>query len=103
LSLGAFVFAANVILITAVIIRTRKVMPRLHALIPWLLQFGTSSFSIVWSLVLIKLAVNTQKARALYGNEEVWMSKPGAGVVLAVITSIVALGGTLMGLREKPD
>ncbi|MBK7858333.1 MAG: hypothetical protein IPJ65_06860 [Archangiaceae bacterium] len=103
LSLGALVFAANVVLIVAIIIRTRKVMPRLHALVPWLLQFGTSSFSIVWSLVLIKLAVNTQKARAMYGNEEVWMSKPGAGVILAVLTSIVALGGTLMGLREKPD
>ena len=103
LSLGALVFVANVTLIIAVIVRTRKVMPRLHALVPWLLQFGTSSFSIVWCLVLIKLAVNTQKARALYGNEEVWMSKPGAGVILAVLTSIVALGGTLMGLREKPE
>lgn len=103
LSLGALVFAANVVLLAAVTIRVRKVMPRLHALVPWLLQFGTSSFSIVWCLVLIKLAVNTTKARALYGNEEVWVSKPGAGVVLAVLTSIVALGGTLMGLREKPD
>jgi hypothetical protein len=103
LSLGALVFTANVVLIVAIIIRTRKVMPRLHALVPWLLQFGTSSFSIVWSLVLIKLAVNTQITRATVGNEEVWMSKPGAGVVLAVLTSIVALGGTLMGLREKPD
>lgn len=103
LSLGALVFAAHVVLLTAIIIRVRKVMPRLHALVPWLLQFGTSSFSIVWCLVLIKLAVNTQKARALYGNEEVWMSKPGIGVILAVFTSIVALGGTLMGLREKPD
>jgi hypothetical protein len=103
LSLGALVFTANIVLIAAIIIRTRKVMPRLHALVPWLLQFGTSSFSIVWSLVLIKLAVNTQITRATVGNEEVWMSKPGAGVVLAVFTSIVALGGTLMGLREKPD
>ncbi len=103
LSLGALVFAANVGLLGAIVIRTRKVMPKLHALVPWLLQFGAASFSIVWCLVLIKLAVNTQKARALYGNEEVWMSKPGAGVILAVLTSIVALGGTLMGLREKPD
>lgn len=103
LSLGALVFAANIVLIVAIIVRTRKAMPRLHALVPWLMQFGASSFSIVWALVLIKLAVNTQKARALYGNEEVWMSKPGAGVILAVLTSIVALGGTLMGLREKPD
>ncbi|MBL8949182.1 MAG: hypothetical protein JNK82_00295 [Myxococcaceae bacterium] len=103
LSLGALVFGANVVLMTALVIRVRKLMPKLHALVPWLLQFGTSSFSIVWSLVLIKLAVNTTKARALYGNEEVWVSKPGAGVVLAVITSIVALAGTLMGLREKPD
>jgi len=103
LSLGALVFAANIVLLSAVVIRVKKVMPKLHALVPWLLQFGTSSFSIVWCLVLIKLAVNTTKARALYGNEEVWVSKPGAGVILAVLTSIVALGGTLMGLREKPD
>jgi hypothetical protein len=103
LSLGALVFGAQVGLISAIIIRVRKVMPRLNALVPWLLQFATSSFSIVWCLVLIKLAVNTQKARAPYGNEEVWVSKPGVGVLLALVTAIIAFAGTLMGLREKPD
>jgi hypothetical protein len=103
LSLGSLVFAAHVGLITAIVVRVRKVLPRLNALVPWLLQFATSSFSIVWCLVLIKLFVNTQKARALYGNEEVWVSKPGVGVLLALVTSIAAFAGTLMGLREKPD
>jgi hypothetical protein len=103
LSLGALVFVAMVALVGAIVIRVRKIMPRLNALVPWLVQFGTSSFSIVWCLVLIKLAVNTTKARAVYGNEEVWVSKPGAGVVLALVTSIAAFTGTLMGLREKPD
>jgi hypothetical protein len=103
LSLGALVFVAQVALIGALIIRVRKVMPRLNALVPWLLQFGTSSFSIVWCLVLIKLAVDTTKTRASFGNEEVWASKPGFGVLLAVLTSIAAFAGTLMGLREKPD
>ena len=70
---------------------------------PVLIQFGTAAFSIVWCLVLIKLAVNTLKARALYGNEEVWTSKPGLGVVLALLSSIVAFLGTLMGLREKNE
>jgi hypothetical protein len=103
LSLGALVFGAQVALIGAIVVRVRKVMPRLNALVPWLLQFGTSSFSIVWCLVLIKLAVNTTKARAMYGNEEVWVSKPGFGVLLALLTSIAGFAGTLMGLREKPD
>src|SRR5205823_12198278 len=82
LSLGALVFIAHVTIITAITIRVRKAMPRLHALVPWLLQFGAASFSIVWCLVLIRLAVDTTKARALFGNEEVWASKPGVGVVL---------------------
>ena len=103
LSLGALVFVANIALLGVVVVRTRKMMPKVHALVPWMVQFGASSFSIIWCLILIKLSVNTLKARALYGNEEVWTSKPGAGVILAVLTSIVALGGTLMGLREKPD
>jgi hypothetical protein len=103
LSLGALVFGAQVVLIGAIVIRVRRVMPRLNALVPWLMQFGTSSFSIVWCLVLIKLAVNTTKARAMYGNEEVWVSKPGFGVILALLTAIAGFTGTLMGLREKPD
>jgi hypothetical protein len=103
LSLGALVFAAQVGLIAAIVIRVRRAMPSLNAMVPWLVQFGTSAFSIVWCLVLIKLAVNTLKARALYGNEEVWTSKPGVGVILALLSTIVAFLGTLMGLREKSD
>ncbi len=103
LSLGALVAIASVVLLAAIVIRVQKAMPRLNALVPWLMQFGASAFSIVWCLVLIKLAVNTQKARALYGNEEVWTSKPGIGVLIALVTAIAAFAGTLMGLREKPD
>ena len=101
-SLGAFVFAACIILIIAMTIRVRNAMPRLNALVPWLLQFGTASFSIIWCLVFIKLSWDSTLARSPIGNYDMWTSKPSIGVFVALLLSIVALFGTLLGLREKP-
>jgi hypothetical protein len=102
MSLGAAVFGVTVVIIIAIIIRVRKVMPALHALIPWLIQFGGSCFCIVWCLVYIKLALDTTMARSPIGNFERYVSSPSAGVVIALLMSVVMLAGTLMGLKEKP-
>lgn len=102
MSLGAAVFAVTVVIIIAIIIRVRKVMPALHALVPWLIQFGGACFCIVWCLVYIKLALDTTMARSPIGNFERWVSSPSAGVYIALLMSVMMLGGTLMGLKEKP-
>lgn len=102
MSLGAAVFAVTVVIIVAIFIRVRKVMPRLHALVPWLIQFGGSCFCIVWCLVYIKLALDTTMARSPIGNFERWVSSPSAGVYIALLMSVLMLAGTLLGLKEKP-
>lgn len=102
MSLGAAVFGVTVVIIIAIIIRVRKVMPALHALVPWLIQFGGACFCIVWCLVYIKLALDTTMARSPIGNFERWVSSPSAGVYIALLMSVMMLGGTLMGLKEKP-
>jgi len=102
MSLGAAVFGVTLIILVAIVIRVRKVMPALHALIPWLIQFGGACFCIVWCLVYIKLALDTTMARSPIGNFERWVSSPSAGVYIALLMSVVMLGGTLMGLKEKP-
>ncbi len=101
LSLGAAVFVATVVILLAIVIRVRKLMPALHALVPWLIQFGGACFCIVWCLVYIRLALDRTMARSPIGNLEVWVSSPSAGVIIALVMSIVMLAGTLMGLREK--
>lgn len=102
MSLGALVFVVSVMIIVAIIIRTRQVMPRLHALIPWLVQFGGACFSIVWCLVYVKLSWDSTMARSPVGNYERWVSSPSPGVFIAMLTSVVTLAGTLLGLKEKP-
>lgn len=102
MSLGAAVFAVTLVIIIAIIIRVRKVMPALHALVPWLIQFGGACFCIVWCLVYIKLALDTTMARSPIGNFERWVSSPSAGVYIALLMSVMMLAGTLMGLKEKP-
>jgi len=102
MSLGSAVFAVTLVIIIAIIIRVRKVMPALHALVPWLIQFGGACFCIVWCLVYIKLALDTTMARSPIGNFERWVSSPSAGVYIALLMSVMMLAGTLMGLKEKP-
>jgi hypothetical protein len=102
-SLGAFVLLAALATIAAVAVRVRKVMPQLNPIIPWLLQLGASGFAIIWCLVFIKISWIGQQVPADIGNEMVPLSSPSAGVFLALLSSIVSMAGTLMGLKEKPN
>jgi len=102
-SLGVFVLIAAVVTLSAVAVRVRKVMPHLNPIIPWLAQLGASAFAIIWCLVFIRLAWNGQQVPADIGNEMVPLSSPSAGVFLALLSSLVSLTGTLMGLKEKPN
>lgn len=102
MSLGAAVAAISLLIVTAIVVRVRSVMPRLPAFAPWLVQFGGACFCVVWCLVCVKLALDTTLARSPIGNFERMVSSPSAGVFIAILTSLVTLGGTLMGLREKP-
>ena len=102
MSLGFPVFLVSILGITSIVVRVRRVMPKLNPLVPWLLQLSAVCFCIVWCLIYIKLSWDSRLARSPVGNFDMYISKPSIGVFLALLTSIVALGGTLMGLKEKP-
>jgi hypothetical protein len=102
MSLGFPVFAVSIVGITSIVIRVRQFMPKLNPLIPWLLQLSAVCFCLVWCLIFIKLSWDSRLARSPVGNFDMYLSKPSIGVFLSLLTSVVALGGTLMGLKEKP-
>lgn len=102
MSLGFAAFIANLLGMGAVFVRVNRAMPRLHPVVPWLVQLGSFCFGIVWCLVYMKLASDDRQVQALFGNETVAISKPAFGVFIALLMQIVALAGTLMGLKEKP-
>lgn len=102
MSLGFLNFIANLLAMGAIVVRVRNAMPRLNPVIPWLVQLGTICFGIVWSLIFMKLSYDGQQVPALIGNSMVAVSSPSFGVYLALLTQLVALAGTLLGLKEKP-
>jgi hypothetical protein len=102
MSLGSVVFGVSLLIIAAIVIRVRRTLPKLHILIPWLIQFSGACFCIVWCLVYVKLSWDSTMARSPIGNFERWVSSPSPGVFIALLMSLMTLGGTLMGLREKP-
>ncbi len=101
MSLGVASFIANGVAMAAIAVRVRNAMPRLHPVIPWLVQLGTVCFGLIWCLVFMKVSYNGTQVPALIGNQVVALSKPVFGVFFALLTQLVALGGTLMGLKEK--
>lgn len=101
MSLGAAVFLMCIVMLSAIVVRVRQSFPNLNNLVPWLVQFGGACFCIVWCLVYVKISWDSTMARSPIGNFERWVSRPEAGVFIALITSVVSLAGTVMGLKEK--
>jgi len=97
---GIFAFLAALATIGAVVIRERRVMPRLSRLAPWIAQLVSTSFLILWCLIFIRLSWDGRLVPSPIGNYEVALSKPSFGVVLGLMGGIGALAGTLLGLRD---
>lgn len=100
LSQGALTFLLGIVVMTTITVRTRHGFPKLNPLFIWVAQLGATSFSVLWVLVCIKLSWNPTLARALVGNEEIWVSKPGMGAFFGLIMAVVATLGTALGLKE---
>jgi hypothetical protein len=103
MSLGFPVFVVSILAMFTIVIRVRRFMPKLNPLVPWLLQLGAVCFCIVWCLVFVKLSWDGRLARSPVGNFEMRISTPSFGVFVSLVTSLLGLGGTLMGLKEKPS
>jgi len=97
---GFLAVLASLLGIAAISVRVRRFMPRLSPLVPWLSQLGAASFALIWCVICIKLAGD--RPSNLGDHVRDISASASFGVFLAVIASIVALVGTLLGLKEKP-
>ncbi|MDP2273650.1 MAG: hypothetical protein Q8K32_23120 [Archangium sp.] len=86
--------------VAGIIIRTRKTMPTLNPLLPWVAQLGCVGVSALWCLVYMKLSWDSTPAMSSVGNYEVWVSKPAFGLILGVLAAIVSIVGTIFGLKD---
>ncbi len=86
--------------VAGIIVRTRKTMPTLNPLLPWVAQLGCVGVSAIWCLVYMKLSWDSTPAMSAVGNYEVWVSKPSLGLILAIIAAIVSIVGTIFGLKD---
>ncbi len=100
LSQGALTFLLGIVVMTTITVRTRHTFPKLNPLFIWVAQLGAASFSVLWVLVCIKLSWDPTLARALVGNEEIWVSKPGMGAFFGLMMAVVGTLGTALGLKE---
>ena len=99
-SSGILVTLLSSIALAGILIRTRKMMPTLNPLLPWVAQLGCVGVSGLWCLVYMKLAWDSTPAKSLIGNYEVWVSKPSFGLILAVLAGITSIVGTIFGLKD---
>jgi hypothetical protein len=101
MSLGVLTTLMALVTIGAIAVRVQRAFPQMNAMYPWLVQLATNCAAIVWCLIFIKLSWNGTKVHSVEGNTLKPISTPAMGVFLGIITSILSLGGTLMGLKDK--
>ena len=101
MSVGFPVVAAAAIATAALCVRASKARTPINPVIAWLVQMGASSFAVIWCLIFIKLSWDTTQVHSGIGNVMMSTSSPSVGVFISLLASIVAMGGTLMGLRER--
>jgi hypothetical protein len=99
-SSGILVAVLSTMAIAGIVIRTRKTMPTLNPLLPWVAQLGCVGVSGVWCLVYMKLAWDSTPAHSAVGNYEVWVSKPAFGLIFGLLAAIASIVGTIFGLKD---
>lgn len=102
MSLGLVGVMAAIGILGAIMVRVRRTMPNLNVLIPWLAQLGLSAFCILWCIIFMKVSYDATEVPSPMGNATIMNSTPSFGVVLALLGALTSLGGTLLGLKEKP-
>lgn len=98
MSLGVISLIAMLATGTALVLRVRGTLP---AQTMYMAQLGSMAISSIWCLIYAKTAWIDTMVRAQEGNYELPVSKPAAGVLICLLASLMALGGTLLGLKER--
>ncbi|MBL8915724.1 MAG: hypothetical protein JNM17_33805 [Archangium sp.] len=99
-SSGILVTVLCAISVAGILIRTRKTMPTLNPIIPWMAQLGAVGVAGVWCLVYMKLSWDSTLAQSPIGNYMMWVSKPSFGLIFALLAGIVSIVGTIFGLKD---
>lgn len=102
MSLGLVGVLTAIGLLGSIAVRVRRTMPNLNVLIPWLAQLGLSAFGILWCIIFMKVSYDATEVPSPMGNATIMNSTPSFGVFLALLGALTSLGGTLLGLKEKP-
>jgi hypothetical protein len=102
MSTGVGAFVLSILMMTAVGMRVKGSFAKLGPVVPWMAQLLFCFLCLVWCIVFIKVSADTTRVPTPIGNEEMMNSSPSFGVFVAVLGSLGALGGTLLGLKSKP-
>lgn len=100
LSQGLVVVGANALALGALIVRVRG-LPRMQPVIPWMLQLGALAFGLLWCFIFMKVSSDGRLVPTEFGLEPRPVSASAFGVHLSVLAHLVALAGTVLGLKEK--
>ena len=100
MSSGILVTILSAMAVAGIIIRTRKTMPNLNPLLPWVAQLGCVGVAAVGCLVYMKLSWDSTEAMSTVGNYKVWVSKPAIGLIIGLLAGITSLVGTIFGLKD---
>jgi hypothetical protein len=100
LGFGAFLLAFGII--ACIGMRVRGAGARnFNPVVPWMGQLVTSFLCLVWCVIFIKISSDTTRVPTPIGNAEMMNSSPSIGVFIAVLGALAALGGSILGLRNK--
>lgn len=97
---GLVTFMMACLTLVVLTLRVNKTL-KVNELLLWAAQLGTLSMGVLWAVVSITQSWNPTLARAVEGNQEVWVSKPSFGVILAVLAGALTGFGTVLGLKGK--
>jgi hypothetical protein len=97
---GLVTFLMACLTLVALTLRVNKTL-KVNELLLWASQLGTLSMGVLWALVSITQSWDPTLARSMEGNQEVWVSKPSFGVILAILAGALTGFGTVVGLKEK--
>jgi len=105
MSLGVVAMLAAIGLITVLAFRTRRVQadPYANVLLYWMGQLIVSIFCIFWCIIYMQVSSDSRLVPTAMGDAVVQNSTPALGVYLGLLGALGTLGGTFLGLKERPE
>jgi hypothetical protein len=105
MSLGVVAMLAAIGFIALLAVRTRRVRedPYANVLLYWMGQLVVAIFCIFWCIIYMRVSSDSRLVPTAMGDAVVQSSTPAFGVFLGLLGGLGSLGGTLLGLKERPE